>query len=194
MSDESKATPPEASSPSRRTALYRIGQGLMAIGGLLVAVPVVSYIFDPGFRKFKRSWISLGAISQFPEGSTRFSHYSNPSPAPSDGASAKIPCWVRHIEGGGFQVFYINCAHLGCPVRWFEQSKLFMCPCHGGVYYEDGTRASGPPPRGLYEYTTQVKDGQLYVYGGEIPNLSIPGKTPKSEVTPLTVGGEKVNA
>ena len=148
MSDESKATPPEVSSPSRRTALYRIGQGLMAIGGLLVAVPVVSYIFDPGFRKFKRSWINLGAISQFPEGSTRFSHYSNPSPAPSDGASAKIPCWVRHKEGGGFQVFYINCAHLGCPVRWFEQSKLFMCPCHGGVYYEDGTRASGPPPRG----------------------------------------------
>ena len=194
MSEEPNTAPAENPAPSRRTALYRIGQGLMAIGGLLVAVPVVSYIFEPGFRKFKRAWIGLGDISKYPKGTTRFASYTNPSPAPTDGASANIPCWVRHKEEGGFQVFYINCAHLGCPVRWFEQSRLFMCPCHGGVYYEDGTRASGPPPRGLYEYTTQVKNGKLFVYGGEIPNLSIPGKTPENQVTPLTIGGEKVNA
>ena len=71
-----------------------------------------------------------------------------------------------------FQVFAVNCAHLGCPVRWFPQSKLFMCPCHGGVYYEDGSRASGPPPRGLYEYEYEIRDGQLWVRGGELPTLS----------------------
>jgi Rieske Fe-S protein len=65
------------------------------------------------------------------------------------------------MEGQKFQVFAINCAHLGCPVRWFEQSRLFMCPCHGGVYYEDGSRASGPPPRGLYEYNHKVENGEL---------------------------------
>ena len=54
-----------------------------------------------------------------------------------------------------FQVFAINCAHLGCPVRWFPQSGLFMCPCHGGAYYADGSRASGPPERGLFEYRLQ---------------------------------------
>ena len=54
-----------------------------------------------------------------------------------------------------FQVFAINCAHLGCPVRWFPESGLFMCPCHGGVYYDDGARASGPPPRGLYRVRVQ---------------------------------------
>ena len=48
-----------------------------------------------------------------------------------------------------FQVFAINCAHLGCPVRWFPQSRLFMCPCHGGAYYEDGSRASGSAGAGL---------------------------------------------
>ena len=31
-----------------------------------------------------------------------------------------------------------------------------MCPCHGGVFYSDGTRASGPPPRRLYEYEYKV--------------------------------------
>ena len=34
-----------------------------------------------------------------------------------------------------------------------------MCPCHGGVYYADGSRASGPPPRGLYEYEYKVEGG-----------------------------------
>ena len=72
-----------------------------------------------------------------------------------DGQTADIPCWVRNIDGQNFQVFAINCAHLGCPVRWFPQSNLFMCPCHGGVYYQDGSHASGPPPRGLFQYQLQ---------------------------------------
>ena len=60
-----------------------------------------------------------------------------------------------------FQVFAINCAHLGCPVRWFPQSQLFMCPCHGGVYYADGSRASGPPERGLFTYDYQMVGGTV---------------------------------
>src|SRR6266850_1623610 len=62
----------------------------------------------------------------------------------------------------------------GCPVRWFQESRLFMCPCHGGVYYEDGSRASGPPPRGLFEYEYEVRNGQLWVRGGQLPTLAGP--------------------
>jgi menaquinol-cytochrome c reductase iron-sulfur subunit len=85
-----------------------------------------------------------------------------------------VPCWVRRIAGAQFQVFAINCAHLGCPVRWFPESSLFMCPCHGGVYYADGSHASGPPPRGLFEYASKIESGQLCVRGGELPTLSEP--------------------
>jgi Rieske Fe-S protein len=90
---------------------------------------------------------------------------------PTDGDAAKTACWVRCVEAGKFQVFAINCAHLGCPVRWFEQSKLFMCPCHGGVYYQDGTRAAGPPPRGLFEYKWKVEGGKLLIDAGRLPGL-----------------------
>ena len=55
-----------------------------------------------------------------------------------------------------FLVLAINCAHLGCPVSWFQESGLFMCPCHGGVYYANGERASGPPPRGLFRCVYRV--------------------------------------
>ena len=35
-----------------------------------------------------------------------------------------------------------------------------LCPCHGGAYYEDGARASGPPERGLFQYQYKVEDGK----------------------------------
>ena len=31
-------------------------------------------------------------------------------------------------------------------------AELFLCPCHGGVYYADGTVAGGPPPQPLFRY------------------------------------------
>jgi hypothetical protein len=49
-----------------------------------------------------------------------------------------------------------------------------MCPCHGGVFYEDGKRASGPPERGLYEYEFKVENGVLSVMGGSLPTLGDP--------------------
>ena len=59
--------------------------------------------------------------------------------------------------GYKFLVLAANCAHLGCPVEWFQESGLFMCPCHGGVYFGNGERASGPPPRGLFRCVYRVR-------------------------------------
>jgi Rieske Fe-S protein len=74
-----------------------------------------------------------------------------------------------------FLVLAVNCAHLGCPVEWFQESGLFMCPCHGGVYYANGERASGPPPRGLYrcDYRVTRSGGglQLEVQAPHFPTL-----------------------
>ena len=56
-------------------------------------------------------------------------------------------------------------------MRWFSESQLFMCPCHGGVYYADGSRASGPPERGLFTYETRVENGNLMINAGQLPTL-----------------------
>ena len=160
---------------SRRGFLFRLGIALNGLGALLVGIPVVGYLVGPPRRRDDgQSWIALGPIGGFPAGETRLATYENPVRVAWDGATAKVACWVRHIEGERFQVFAVNCAHLGCPVRWFAQSRLFMCPCHGGAYYEDGSRASGPPPRGLFEYEYRVRDGALWVRGGQLPTLSRP--------------------
>jgi len=157
---------------SRRGFLFKLGLALNVLGGVLVGIPVIGYILAPARRLTRQSWIELGAVAKFPAGQTRLAIYQNPFRVEWDGASSKVACWVRHVEGDRFQVFAVNCAHLGCPVRWFPQSRLFMCPCHGGAYYEDGSRASGPPPRGLFEYEYQVRDGRLWVRGGQLPTLA----------------------
>ncbi|HZS54432.1 MAG TPA: ubiquinol-cytochrome c reductase iron-sulfur subunit [Bryobacteraceae bacterium] len=161
--------------PSRRDWLFTAGVALNVAAGLLLAVPLIGFVFSSFVeRKDPRSWISLGPLDAFPENATRIATYRNPYTRPWDGQTADIPCWVRRLQGNQFQVFAINCTHLGCPVRWFPESGLFLCPCHGGAYYEDGARAAGPPPRGLFQYTYKVENGALWVKGGEMPTLSNP--------------------
>jgi menaquinol-cytochrome c reductase iron-sulfur subunit len=175
----SGSAPPGAPAPGaepvpRRRFLMRLGIGLNAVAGALAALPIVGYLFSPVRTLGERAWVRLGPLENFPEGETRLATYRNPFSQVWDGATANISCYVRHLPGGGFQVFAVNCTHLGCPVRWFPQSGLFMCPCHGGAYYADGARASGPPPRGLFEHAHQVRDGQLWIRTGHLPTLASP--------------------
>ncbi len=162
---------------SRRGLIVKLGVLLNSAAALAFAIPIVRYLFEAFSRpdaKGYLSWISLGPTSQFPEGETRLATYRNPYVTPTDGRTADLPCWVRHIQAEQFQVFAINCAHLGCPVRWFAQSGLFMCPCHGGVYYRDGSRAAGPPERGLFTYDCKVEGGNLLIHAGELPTPGSP--------------------
>jgi Rieske Fe-S protein len=161
--------------PSRRGVLFRLGLALNGVAAILILTPVVRYLMAPGRKKRMRAdqaWVTLGQVTQFPEGETRLATFANPFRRPWDGETADIPCWVRRVGGEKFQVFAINCAHLGCPVRWFPQSALFMCPCHGGAYYEDGSLAAGPPPRGLFEYRHKIEQGRLSILAGRLPTLS----------------------
>jgi menaquinol-cytochrome c reductase iron-sulfur subunit len=160
---------------SRRGFLLALGAALNVAAGALVAIPVIGYVFSSFYRQPPSgSWIMLGALENFPENQIRLATYRNPYTRPWDGKTADIPCWVRRLTGEKFQIFAINCTHLGCPVRWFKESHLFMCPCHGGAFYDDGSHASGPPPRGLYEYEYKIEQGRLWVRGGRLPTLSEP--------------------
>ncbi len=155
----------------------QLGVLFNSVVAVAVAFPVVRYLLAPVKRKGAyHTWISLGATDQFPAGETRLATFVNPFTDPWDGETAHTACWVRRVDEKNFQVFAINCAHLGCPVRWFPQSGLFMCPCHGGAYYSDGSRASGPPERGLFEYQYKVAGNELQIFAGQTPTLATEAK------------------
>jgi Rieske Fe-S protein len=165
---------------SRRWLLLKLGIAFNGLVGLALATPVIRYLLSPVKRDASyKSWIPLGPVKDFPLGETRLATFVNPYRTPWDGETAGVACYVRHVAAKEFQVFAVNCAHLGCPVRWFPQSQLFMCPCHGGAYYADGARASGPPERGLFTYDYKIVDGQLHIDAGQMPTLSNTAKLVK---------------
>ena len=170
---EEEQTPVDPLTVSRRWFLLKAAALFNAVVGVAVAVPVVRYLLSPvKSDDAYKSWVSLGSVDTFPVGETRLAKFTNPVSRTWDGETDRVACWVRRISEREFQVFAINCAHLGCPVRWFPQSGLFMCPCHGGAYYADGSRASGPPERGLFTYGTKIVDGALQIDAGQMPTLS----------------------
>jgi menaquinol-cytochrome c reductase iron-sulfur subunit len=185
MSTKPVTAPSTESTISRRGFFMKLGILFNGFAAMVVAVPVVGFLLSSvtrGRANGYLSWVPLGRIDEFPEGETRLATFRNPNVMPTDGKTVDTACWVRRVAGEKFQVFAINCAHLGCPVRWFPQSGLFMCPCHGGAYYRDGARASGPPERGLFEYPYKVANGLVTIQAGELP-------TPGAAIASLT--GEK---
>jgi menaquinol-cytochrome c reductase iron-sulfur subunit len=174
-SSDHELTPAEKlAAHSRRTFLFKVSVLLNAAVGAVLAVPIAGYLLGPAMKKASTTgaWVALGSTDDFPVGETRLADFKSPVASLGDGETAKVACWVRRVSTQQFQVFAINCAHLGCPVRWFAQSKLFMCPCHGGAYYEDGSRASGPPERGLFEYKYTLVGNTLSIHAGDMPTLA----------------------
>jgi Rieske Fe-S protein len=179
--------PPAEASLSRRGFFMKLGILFNGFAAIVLALPLARFLFSSITRSRGNgylSWVSLGDVSSFPEGETRMSTFRNPLVMPTDGKTVDTACWVRRVAADKFQVFAINCAHLGCPVRWFAQSGLFMCPCHGGAYYRDGSRASGPPERGLFEYPYKIENGVLTIDAGQLPTPGDPVASLSSEKPP----------
>jgi menaquinol-cytochrome c reductase iron-sulfur subunit len=61
------------------------------------------------------------------------------------------------------QVLSPICPHEGCEVAWEQNMNRFSCPCHESYFAADGSRISGPSPRGLDPLPARVQDGKLQV-------------------------------
>lgn len=188
-------TPAQVKDLSRRSLLMKMGLVLNGIVALAIATPIIRYVFFPIRGKDGYlSWISVGAVNDYVEGETKLITYRNPFTNAWDGETGNVAAYVRREKGKQFTVFAVNCAHLNCPVRWFPQSQLFMCPCHGGVYYANGDRAAGPPERGLFTYPTRVTNGNLMINAGQMPTLAnqqaklVEGITPCPSSSKPTIG------
>jgi len=158
-----------AEGPGRREFLTRVSIALGALGAAIVGIPVVGFLLAPFLEKPSQVWRPVGAVDSFRPGMTVKVDFPDSSPLPWAGVVARTAAWLRREPDGTFVAFTVNCTHLGCPVRWLPDAGLFMCPCHGGVYYKDGAVAAGPPPRPLPRYPVRVRDGQVEIQTSPIP-------------------------
>ena len=161
------STRPEVPEESRRRFLNKLSILAGIVGGAIVAVPSITFLL--GLRKAPHVWRAVGPVEGFEIGTTVEVSFLDPSPLPWAGVTAQTAAWLRRVGSREFMAFSVHCTHLGCPVRWLGDADLFMCPCHGGVFYKDGRVASGPPPRPLVRYPVRVKEGAVEILTSPIP-------------------------
>jgi menaquinol-cytochrome c reductase iron-sulfur subunit len=154
---------------SRRRFFEKLSIGLIGLCTAIVGLPLIGFIFAPLFRKVPEKWVTIGKPEDFQIGKTVAVTVLDPSPLPWAGITEKSAVWLRRTSENSFIAFSANCTHLGCPVRWLEGAELFMCPCHGGVYYSDGNVAAGPPPRPLFRYDVRVENGEVRMKQAIVP-------------------------
>ncbi len=125
MSDDTK--------PTRRGLLAQI---LMA-GGLLAAygtlgVQGMLFLLPKRLRPRTRL-LFAGQASEYQLGTVRTVYDLQGNPI------------LIKRSADGFNAFSSTCPHLGCRVRWEEEESRFFCPCHRGVFDDQGIATAGPP-------------------------------------------------
>lgn len=160
---------PPPPTPERRRFLSRLSIGLSAAIGAVLGLPVVGFLLSPLTRRTPRVWRPVGPVDHFKVGETVSVVFEDASPLPWAGVTARTAAWLRRDDERHFTAFTVHCTHLGCPVRWVPDAGLFLCPCHGGVYYADGTVSAGPPPKPLPQYPVRVSEGQVEIQTSPIP-------------------------
>jgi menaquinol-cytochrome c reductase iron-sulfur subunit len=145
---------------SRRRLLGRVSLALSGVAAAVVSVPILAYLLSPLIEQQNGQWRDVGLVENFQIGKTVEVAYDDPSPLPWAGQTARTAVWLRRGSETEFTAFSVNCTHLGCPVNWRPDAELFLCPCHGGVYYADGSVAGGPPPRSLTKVPVRITGDQ----------------------------------
>jgi menaquinol-cytochrome c reductase iron-sulfur subunit len=169
QTDEIRQGPEE----NRRRFLIRLSLGLSALSAFVVGIPVVSALLAPLLGKTPEVWRKVADLDDLAVGAVKLVTFENADPEVWAGITARSAAWLRRDSKSVFTAFSANCTHLGCPVRWEEGAQLFMCPCHGGVYYKDGTVASGPPPKALVQYPVRINKQQVEIRTKPVPITTI---------------------
>jgi menaquinol-cytochrome c reductase iron-sulfur subunit len=150
-------------SPARRRFLVRLTVAAGAVSAAALLAPAAAFVFSPRVLDDPDDWRPVGPVEQFPVGATVIANYLDTEILPWAGFAAESAVFIRRLADDRITAFSIYCTHTGCPVRWIEGARQFLCPCHGGAFHEDGRVAAGPPPRPLVQFAARVRDGMVEV-------------------------------
>lgn len=154
-----------------------------AVAGLVVGIPIIGYALGPLIKQPAERWQSVKFTSD-PEkgqvvkldsiniGETREVAFQSNAPQPWAGTTASQGAWLRRTGQNTFIAYALYCTHLGCPIHWLSQARIFLCPCHGSVFNADGTVAGGPAGRPLFTYDVRVQGGNVQIQTHPLPIIT----------------------
>lgn len=154
---------------SRRSVLSWSLVAAGAVTAAVAAIPFVGYFISPLIKAEPHVWRDLGPVDKYKINETVEVSYQDPNPVPWSGQTALTGAWLRRASETEFIAFSLSCTHLGCPVTWKQEAKIFLCPCHGGVFTAEGDVAGGPPPRPLWRHQTRIRNGHVEIETRALP-------------------------
>ncbi len=148
----------ETSSESRRKWLLRsMASAVAAAFGTLTSFAFAFLL--PRRERPVEQRIFLGFASQIGAGESRL------LTLPSGGRMVLVNTGRSGGAGRTFQGFSSRCPHLGCQVHYEAGAGRYLCPCHQGVFDQDGKAVSGPPAKAgqhLAAYRIETDGNSLY--------------------------------
>lgn len=145
---------------SRRSFLQLLPFGVLAT--MLASISGAAFRFlRPRLSAASEQWLDVATLPEL----------TGPQPLAKKVVAEHVSGWaVTTAEHNIFvlpaknnQVLSPICPHAGCEVAWEQSMNRFSCPCHESYFAADGSRLSGPSPRGLDALPTRVQDGKLQV-------------------------------
>lgn len=157
---------------TRRTLLGLLVNGIGAVVTAVVGIPVMITALSPVIRRDPRPrWVSVGQAEAFAVGSTTRAKVEVTRQDPAHELREK-GVYVWRPSEQEFVVFSRNCTHLSCPVLFTPGSSWFYCPCHGGIFAQDGTAMLGPTNTPLYRYALRVRNGTIEIDLNSLPAVT----------------------
>ena len=172
---------------NRRGFLDLCTSGLLAVLGLLVAVPAIAYVCGPLRRRPQGAgpgggFVDVGPVAELPPGEWTLRTVTlDQEDAWKKEGQVRHSLWVRRAGDGDRGIIVLSplCPHLGCPINWHPDKGQFDCPCHGGTFAADGERVGGPPPRSMDPLAFEVGAGRLWVRWQDF-QIGVPERLPVS--------------
>lgn len=93
-----------------------------------VLLPVIGLGFGPLTRFADKEWQGVGAVDAFEIGEMVMVTCPEAAPLVWSGQVGENTACLQRRGAGEFVAYCHSCTHLGCPVFWFPDARLFMFP------------------------------------------------------------------
>lgn len=153
----------------RRYFLELIVAGTAASIGAALGIPILLAGLAPALAtQRERRWQRLGRVQTFEIGQVHARTIEEANRRwPYRLPGANVYVWRRSEED--VLVLSRRCTDLACPLDYDAGSACYFCPCHGGIFAQDGRRLAGPPLGSMYRYEHRLRDGWLEIDLSSVP-------------------------
>ncbi len=137
----------------RRTAVQWLMRGFLSLWGLGAAALGAAFLKAPApERRPEEGLVRCGSLSSLSVSDARFVPHGT------------SPLFVVRTSPTEVAAVSAVCTHLRCIIKWSQDTRRFVCPCHAGAFDANGNVLFGPPKKALRQLPAEVRADEIVVH------------------------------